>query len=59
MLVTGLVRNTVNAKCYVCQIWGHISFNLPNNNKNDQRQGKGRGKNGTHLFQVSVGLAQS
>ena len=40
MLVAGQDINTFNAQCYGFQEWGHIDFNIPNNNNNDQRQGK-------------------
>ena len=51
--------NTVNSQCYGCQKWGNLTFNLPDNNNNDQHQRKGHGKNGTSLFQVSVGFSQN
>ena len=58
MLVPGRDIHTVNFKCYEFQKWGHLDFNLPNNNNNDKRQGQGRGKNVKSFFQVTVGCAK-
>ena len=55
-LVPGRDGNKINAQCYGCHKWRDFAFNLPINNNNDQRQGQGRGKIVTILFQVSVGF---
>ena len=59
MLVTGRDVNSGNAQCYGFQKWGDLASNCPNNNKNCQHQGQGRGKKGTSLFQVIVGFAHN
>ena len=49
-LVPGQDINTVNAQCCGFHKWGHLAFNLPNNNNNGPLQVQGCGKKWYKLF---------